>query len=467
MAVTDQISSALNDLRLGATNEAIDALGSTWRGIGKRPPAALTQRGSAENLLLCGMLSSKLGAERKTKGAQEAAKDLLNESFRLFAKLRDPRKAKAQIELALCYWRSGEINEAIAFIADVHPSDPEVEFEAALTKALFETETGKISAALETLHSIEADAENMPPVLRGQFHQERAVALRSIPTTENLDRGLVEYEAALVSYEDAACLKGEAMVRNNLASIYRDFGDYQRAHFYVSKALRLFTQLGNQHLIAEAEDQQALIFFAEGNYSEAARLARLAATHLHDCDQMAMLGRTLITLGRSLARLGQQEQAREEIDRAAVIFEHLNDPIGEANAALTLIEELPLTVQTALETLTRACALTSNTNLADRFRHAATKIGKQLIGDDTSTFADLDEHVVDIKSNLVSRVMAKHGGANARGAVVRAANELGITHTGLLWFLNHHKDMGHKKRPRRRTIPFETRSSNAKSPHSK
>ena len=462
MAVTDQIGSALNNLRLGATNEAIDALGSTWRGIGKRPPAAPTQRGCAENLLLCGMLSSKLGAERKTKGAQEAAKDLLNEAYRLFAKLRDPRKAKALIELALCYWRSGEINEAIAFITDIHSSDPEVEFEAALTKALFETETGKISNALETLCSVEAAAENMPAVLRGQFHQERAVALRSIPTTENLDRGLVEYEAALVSYEDAGCLKGEAMVRNNLASIYRDFGHYQRAHFYAGKALRLFTQLSNQHLIAEAEDQQALIFFAEGNYSEAARLSRLAAAHLHDCDQKAMLGRTLITLGRSLARLGQQEQAREEIDRAAVIFVHLNDPIGEANAALTLIEELPLTVQTALETLTRACALTSNTNLAERFRHTAAKIGKQLIGDDTLTFSDLDQHVADIKSNLVSRVMARHGGANTRGAVVRAANELGITHTGLLWFLNHHKDMGHKKRPRRRTIPFETRSSNEK-----
>ena len=460
MAVTDQISSALNDLRLGATNEAIDALGSTWRGIGKRPPAALTQRGSAENLLLCGMLSSKLGAERKTKGAQEAAKDLLNESFRLFAKLRDPRKAKAQIELALCYWRSGEINEAIAFIADVHPSDPEVEFEAALTKALFETETGKISAALETLHSIEADAENMPPVLRGQFHQERAVALRSIPTTENLDRGLVEYEAALVSYEDAGCLKGEAMIRNNLASIYRDFGDYQRAHFYASKALRLFTQLGNQHLIAEAEDQQALIFLAEGNYSEAARLSRLAAAHLQDSDQKAMHARTLVTLGRSLARLGQFDEAREELERAGVIFEHTSDPIGQADVCLSMIEELSLPVQTALEAIARAGTLAAETYLAERLRHAATKVGKQLICDDTRTFSDLDEHVTEIKSNLISRVLSKHGGANARGAIVRAASELGITHTGLLWFLNHHKGIGHKKR--KRTLLFENRSSNAK-----
>ncbi|MDX6576504.1 MAG: hypothetical protein QOE96_2457 [Blastocatellia bacterium] len=462
MPVTDQITSAFDELRLGETSAAIESLGSTWRGIGKRPPTAPTQRESAQNLLLCGMLSSKLGAERKTKGAQEAAKDLLNESLRLFTKLRDPLRAKAQIELALCYWRSGEINEAVAFITDIQPANPEIQFEAKLTKALFEREIGKIDTALDTLKSIESSAEAMPPVLRGQFHQQRAVALRRTTSDGNLDRALVEYEAALVAYEEADCFKGEAMVRNNLATVYREFGDYQRAHFYAAKALRLFTQLGSQHLIAEAEDQRALIFLAEGNYSEAARLSRLAAAHLQDSDQKAIHGRTLITLGRSLARMGQVQEAREELERAAVIFEHTNDPVGQADSWLSMIEELPLPTRTALEAIAHAGRLITDTYLADRFRHAATKVGKQLIGDDTSTFADLDQHVVDIKSNLVSRVMAKHGGANARGAVVRAANELGITHTGLLWFLNHHKDMGHKKRPRRRTIPFETRSSNTK-----
>src|SRR5258708_4896276 len=178
MPVTDQITSAFDELRLGETSAAIESLGSTWRGIGKRPPTAPTQRESAQNLLLCGMLSSKLGAERKTKGAQEAAKDLLNESFRLFTKLRDPLKAKAQIELALCYWRSGEINEAVAFITDIQPANPEIQFEAKLTKALFEREIGKIDTALDTLKSIESSAEAMPPVLRGQFHHQRAVALR-------------------------------------------------------------------------------------------------------------------------------------------------------------------------------------------------------------------------------------------------------------------------------------------------
>src|SRR5437762_7791688 len=100
MVTTDQITSAFNELRVGETGAALEVLASTWRGIGKRPTDAPTQRQTAENLLLCGILTSRLGAERKTKGAQEQARDLLNESIRLFTRIRDSRKYKAQIELA-------------------------------------------------------------------------------------------------------------------------------------------------------------------------------------------------------------------------------------------------------------------------------------------------------------------------------------------------------------------------------
>jgi tetratricopeptide (TPR) repeat protein len=448
MTTTDQITSVFDELRLGNTEAALDLLGSTWRGIGKRPHEASTHRKTAENLLLCGMLTSKLGAERRTKGAQEAAKDLLNEAFRLFSKIRDPRKYKAQIELALCYWRSGEINEAVAYITDLRPSDPELAFEATLIKVLLETQTGKVDQALATLKSIESAAEHMPLVLRGQFHQDRAATLRKIAGQENLDRALLDYQSALIYYSDAGCIKGEAMVRNNLASIYRDFGEYTRAHSNAARAISLFTRLNNQHLIAESEDQQASIFFAEGNYSEAARLSRLAALHLQDCDLKSMLGRTLVTLGRSLARLGRTEQAQEELESAAAIFEHTHDPIGQANVCLTMIEELPQTTPQALENLARAAHLTPSTHLAERFAHASLKVGIQMISDNCSTYNEVDESADQIKTQLISRVLAKHGGINTRGAIVRTAQELGITHTGLLWFLKQHEEMGHKKRPR-------------------
>jgi tetratricopeptide (TPR) repeat protein len=461
MTTTDQITSAFDELRTGNTDAALELLGSTWRGIGKRPADAPTYRQTAENLLLCGMLTSKLGAERRVKGAQEAARDLLNESIRLFSKIRDARKYKAQIELALCYWRSGDINEAVVYITDLKPSEPHLAFEASLIKVLLETQTGKVEQALTTLKSIEAAADEMPLILRAQFHQDRAATLRKVPTTQNLDSALLDYQAALIYYSDAGSLKGEAMVRNNLASIYRDFGQYKRAHENATKAISLFTRLNNQHLIAEAEDQQASIYFAEANYSEAARLSRLAATRLQDCDLQSMLGRTLVTLGRSLARLGKAALAQEELERAAVIFEHTNDPIGQANVALTLLEELSLDINAAIYTLARAAELTRNTHLAERFHKAALQLAIQILADNSQTYADVEQRVDEIKAKLVSRALAKHGGSNTRGAIARASEELGVTHAGLLWFLEQHKELGHKKRPQTQILAVPKQKKSA------
>jgi tetratricopeptide (TPR) repeat protein len=461
MVTTDQITSVFDDLRIGETGAALALLGSTWKGIGRRPPDAPSRKQTAENLLLCGILTSRLGAERKTKGAQEHARDLLNEAFRIFSRIRDQRKHKAQIELALSYWRSGEINEAVAFIDGVHPTDDQLAFEAALTKALFETEIGRLDSAASTLESVEAHADEMPSVLRGQFHQERAVVLRKNPTSSNLDRAVLEYQAALFYYEHAGCLKGEAMVRNNLASIYRDFGDYQQAHTSATKAVSLFTRLNNQHLIAEAQDQEASIFFAEGNYVQAARLSRVAAAALEHTDQQSILGRTLVTLGRSLARMGKLDDAEETLERAAVIFEHTNDPIGQANIALTLIEELPLAIERALEKLVLACQLTTKTHLAERFKKAASKVSIQLLSEDSSSYSDVDQYAEQIRSKLIARILVKHGGVNAKGAIVRTAQELGITHPGLLWFLDRHEELGHKKRPRSHILSFQKQKKSA------
>jgi tetratricopeptide (TPR) repeat protein len=459
--ITDQITSAFDELRLGETSTALELLGSTWLGIGKRPKDAATHRETAENLLLCGMVTSKLGAERKVPGAQDAAKDLLHEANRLFARIRDPRKHKAQIELALSYWRAGEINEAVAFIAEVRPPEPQLNFEAKLTKALFETEVGKIDDALATLTSIEAAVDNMPHVLRGQFHQERAVALRKRPTRENLDRALIEYESALYYYEDANCVKGEAMIRNNLASIYRDFGDYRRAHNSAAKAIALFTRLNNQHLLAEALDQQASIFYAEENFAESARLSRLASNHLQRTDQKAMLGRALVTLGRSLARLGRNDEAREELERAGAIFEHTNDPIGQANVSLTLIEELPLPIPEAIELLASAARLSSETHLSERFNKAALKLSVQIMSNNSSSFADVDAHADEVRFKLTERVLAQHGGIDARGAAAHAAKDLGITHPGLLHFLSKHEAFGYKKKWRTSILTLQKHKKSA------
>jgi hypothetical protein len=111
-----------------------------------------------------------------------------------------------------------------------------------------------------------------------------------------------------------------------------------------------------------------------------------------------------------------------------------------------MIEELPLPANTAIELLASASSSSANTHLSSRFTKAALLVGVRLISENSSSFDEIDEQVDQIKSQLVQRVLAQHGGINARGAAARTAKDLGITHGGLNYFLSHHKEFEHKKK---------------------
>ena len=100
----------------GQYEEARDALGELWRGIGQRPNVEGLEEGtSAEVLLQAGVLSGWLGACKQVADAQESAKNLISESAALFESLGETaRAAGARGDLALCYWREGAYDEARA-----------------------------------------------------------------------------------------------------------------------------------------------------------------------------------------------------------------------------------------------------------------------------------------------------------------------------------------------------------------
>ncbi len=78
----------------GRYEEAREALGDLWRGIGERPETTgLSILTTAEVLLQCGALSGWLGIARKDPGAQERAKDLLTEAIRKFRSQGQSQKA--------------------------------------------------------------------------------------------------------------------------------------------------------------------------------------------------------------------------------------------------------------------------------------------------------------------------------------------------------------------------------------
>ena len=98
----------------GEFERAREALRSFWQEVGERPETTgLTDVETAELLLRAGSLTGWIGSAGQVSGAQERAKDLVSESASLFQSLGLIEKsAEARVDLAICYWREGALDEA-------------------------------------------------------------------------------------------------------------------------------------------------------------------------------------------------------------------------------------------------------------------------------------------------------------------------------------------------------------------
>jgi hypothetical protein len=85
-----------------------------WKGIGERPNTSGLHESVAAEVLLCtGVLTGWIGNKIQIKDAQEIAKNLIGEAISYFESMGVVKKvAAARVELAYCYWRDGEFNEA-------------------------------------------------------------------------------------------------------------------------------------------------------------------------------------------------------------------------------------------------------------------------------------------------------------------------------------------------------------------
>ena len=367
---------ALEDQGLYA--EAAEELSDFWAGVGGRPRlAALDEPAAAEVLLRTGALTGWLGSRDRRAGAQEAAKDLLSESYTRFERAGDRRKsAEALVELAHCYWRQGGTDEARATLdeADSRLTDKDTGLRAlsALRRALVEESATRTNDALRILTEsaplFEAGAGD---TLRGRYHNELAAVLWSLGRTERradyLDRAFIEYEAAAFYFERANHTPYRAAVENNLGYLFLTVSKLDEAHRHLDTARRLFTRLGDGARAAQVDETRARAMLAEGRVAEAEAVARAAVRALEGSDELALLADALTTRGAALARLGRREEARNALNAARESAELAGNDEAAGLAELTLLEELfnSLTPREVCDAYARADRLLARTQSED------------------------------------------------------------------------------------------------------
>lgn len=461
----------------GEFEQAAETLRPFWRGLLSRPDTAgLEETEKAELLLRSGTLTGWLGSAKQVLGAQELAKDLICESATIFENLEMYEKvAEARVDLAICYWREGGLDEArvtLQLVLDtLGDSRSEQRLRALLNSAIVERAATRDNDALriyrEAAPLFDISSNN---ALKGKFHNSHATLLRSLGTSEDrgeyIDQALVEYAAASYHFEQAGHKRFQARVENNVGFLFATIGRFEEAQEHLIRARALHLSAGDHGGAAGADDTRAQAFILEGKYEHAERAARSAVRSLNQGEEHALLAEALTTHGKALARLKQAPVAKAALDQAVEIAQNAGNPDRGGIAAVTAIEELstylsPEALQDYYRTAERLLANSQNLSIKNRLGECARRVLSISLAqsvDQTSAATpsmppgfSLDAEVLRYEGSLIRRALEESG-----GSVTRAARMLGVTHQGLAFILNgRHSDLLAIRTPvkkRRRSI---------------
>jgi two-component system NtrC family response regulator len=298
------------------------------------------------------------------------------------------KAAEAQIEIALCYWREGSYDEARirlrSAIGRLSNEDNGLKALALLRSAIVEESASRFNDAFLILNEASPLIEIINShTLKGNFHNEFALVLRNLGTTEHrddyIDRALIEYEAASFHFEQAGHTRYRARVENNLGFLLLTVSRFAEAHKHLERARRLFASLKDKGSIAQVDDTRARVLLAQGRDVEAEKVVRSAVRSLEKGGEQGLLAEALTTHGMALARLGRDAQARFALQRATEVAHQAGDNEAAGLAAVTMIEELgeriePDEMRVIYELADQLLAESEYPQTLQRLRQAARRI---------------------------------------------------------------------------------------------
>ncbi|MCA1568449.1 MAG: tetratricopeptide repeat protein [Acidobacteria bacterium] len=465
---------------VGNYEGASEVMGELWQGIGERPAIeGLDQYTVAEVLLRVGVISESIGSIKQIEGAQEKAKDLITESIRLFEALEKEEKvAEAQIEIAGCYWHTGELGEARAMLQSalnlLVNSDSEIKAAALLRTAVIEQCTQRYNDALCILtEAAPVFKKCNNDLLLAKFHSEIANVLNYLIKAEYredyVDRALIEYEAASFYFEQVGHARYQACVENNLGFLFSTVGKFNEAHEHLDRAQALSTTLKDHAYLAQVDNTRAQVLLEQRRNAESEKLVRAAVRVLERGGEQSLYAEALMTHGIALARLNKPKTAQEVLEKAGRVAEEAGDVESAGQAALTIIEEVGsnLSESELSKIYLRAAGLlekSQNMATLKRLCECARRVlfltHAAAAPPDWKGFS-FREAVRRYESHLIERALK-----DADGMVSKAAQLLGFKHHHSLISLlkNRHKHLLHVRTPivpRKRSIIHSTAPSRA------
>jgi tetratricopeptide (TPR) repeat protein len=333
----------------GQYEGAREALGELWLGVGKRPPERnLPPAVDAEVLLQCGALTGWLGSVRTVSGAQEQAKDMLSEAARTFrSQGMHAKVSETQYELAACYWRLGQLDEARVVLQEaltpLTDTDVELKAKILIRRTNVEVWENRYHEALSILKEAEPVFQSANDALKGRWHGQRAIIYLKLSATEHradyADRAIIEFTAAIYHYEQARHERYCGTNLNNLAFLLYKLGRYREAHEHLDRAQLIFTKLKDSGNLAQVDETRARVLVAEKKYKDAERIIAGVIQTFEMGGQSALLADALSIQGVVWARLRAHEASINILREALKVAQESGALTQAGHAALTMVEE--------------------------------------------------------------------------------------------------------------------------------
>lgn len=422
-----------------------------WKKFGERPELeGLEHSMRAEMLLHVGILTRWIGSKNQISDAQDTAKDLINESIRLFESSGDfLRVAAARAELGLCYWWAGALDEARILLTEALQKltiEGNTRANAVIFLAVVECSASRYTRSLKLLTDNAPLFRKIPnPTIKGTYHNQLAIVLRKLVTVENrvdyFRRIIREYEEADRHFKLAHNALFRADVKNNVGNVLRQMRRFKEAHKYLSEARRLAVIVRDKAVVAQIDDTRAQLLTDEGRLDEAEVIARGSVSSLRKSGHPVLLVDSLITHGIVLARLGRNEQAQFTFQNAIETAHEVGALNKAGLAALTLIEEIddlkPNVLATAYEQANGWLADCYNQGLLLRFKNVGVKLARELRREQktdveqlfTKTLCLPDEKL-RLEGEIIRQALAK-----VKGRITYAAKLLGIRYQTLAFII--------------------------------
>jgi tetratricopeptide (TPR) repeat protein len=452
---------------VGLYEDAREALGTLWEGVGSRPTLeGFSPSVRAEILLQCGALSGYIGSSRHLAGIQEASKDLLSEALRIFAAHGLSKKAsEVRYELGICYWRLGELSEAQVVLEEalrgLTEADSELRAKILIRQTMVRISAHRYYEAWDVLKQAEPVFDFAGDALKGRWHTQKALILLQISSAEKRDgfsdRAVIEFTAAIYHLEQAGHERLCGNNLNNLAFLFCKLGRYAEAHEHLDRAHEIFTRLKDTGDTAQVDETRARVLVAEGRYAEAEGVIAGAVAALREGGEQRLLADALVVQGGVLASLGDHDSSISALTEALGIAETAGALESAGHAALSLIEAhggARLPEDELIETYRRADELLARTQDADdiaRLRACAQLVLGRLSGGSIPEGFSLPRAVRAYEARFIERALVEEG-----GSVSRAARRLGVKHQSLAHTLQtRHRGLSDSRTPavpRKRSI---------------